>query len=83
MIGKRDFIKIFDNNPRLLVFAGPNSSGKSSVTRRIDKHKILPKLYVNPDDIAREKINYDQLFSMPECEPVRKSLLRQNQISFS
>lgn len=41
--------------PVLLVFAGPNGSGKSSVTN--EAYKILnPSLYINADDIVKEKL---------------------------
>ncbi len=43
-----------DGRCRLVLFAGPNGSGKSTITEWFRKHNLLPELYVNPDDIARE-----------------------------
>lgn len=42
--------------PRLIVIAGPNGSGKTSITDQLKeiKHKwMLGCTYINPDDIAR------------------------------
>lgn len=47
-------MQMLDHKCRLVLFAGPNGSGKSTVTKRIGKHNLLPELYLNPDDIARE-----------------------------
>lgn len=59
MIGKKLFMKMFDNKCVLVLFAGPNGSGKTTVTKRISKHKLLPALYLNPDDIASEINPFD------------------------
>ena len=41
--------------PKLLIVAGPNGSGKTSVTGRILKHEWIEGCeYINPDDIARD-----------------------------
>ena len=41
--------------PKLLIVAGPNGSGKTSVTSKILKHKWIDGCeYVNPDNIARD-----------------------------
>ena len=45
-------------NPRLVVIAGPNGSGKTSITEQLRelRHKWMHGcVYVNPDDIALEK----------------------------
>lgn len=47
-------MQMVEHKCRLVLFAGPNGSGKSTVTKRISKHNLLPELYLNPDDIARE-----------------------------
>ena len=40
--------------PKLLIIAGPNGSGKTSVTSKILKHTWIEGCeYINPDDIAR------------------------------
>jgi predicted ABC-type ATPase len=41
--------------PKLLIIAGPNGSGKTSVTNKILKHEWIEGCeYVNPDNIARD-----------------------------
>jgi len=41
--------------PKLLIVAGPNGSGKTSVTGKILKHKWIEGCeYINPDFIARD-----------------------------
>ena len=41
--------------PKLLIVAGPNGSGKTSVTDKILKHKWIEGCeYINPDYIARD-----------------------------
>ena len=41
--------------PKLLIVAGPNGSGKTSVTSRILKHEWIEGCeYINPDNIARD-----------------------------
>ena len=40
--------------PILIVIAGPNGSGKTSITQKILQHDWLENcLYINPDDIAK------------------------------
>jgi predicted ABC-type ATPase len=44
------------NKPTLLVIAGPNGSGKTSVTSQILKHEwVKGCVYINPDNIAQEQ----------------------------
>jgi len=41
--------------PKLLVIAGPNGSGKTSVTNKILKHEWVEGcVYINPDNVANE-----------------------------
>jgi predicted ABC-type ATPase len=41
--------------PKLLIIAGPNGSGKTSVTSKILKHEWMEGCeYINPDNIARD-----------------------------
>jgi predicted ABC-type ATPase len=40
--------------PRLVVIAGPNGSGKTSLTRFFVKRGFDLGVYINPDDIATE-----------------------------
>jgi len=42
--------------PKLLIVAGPNGSGKTSVTDKILKHDWVEGCeYINPDNIARDE----------------------------
>ena len=42
--------------PKLLVFAGPNGSGKTSITEMLRKHHWLSDCtFVNPDEIAQNE----------------------------
>ncbi len=42
--------------PKLIIIAGPNGSGKTSLTTQILKHDWIEDcLYINPDNIAQEK----------------------------
>lgn len=44
-----------NHKPILIVIAGPNGSGKTSVTSRLLKHEwVEGSLYINPDIIANE-----------------------------
>jgi predicted ABC-type ATPase len=44
------------DKPKLLVIAGPNGSGKTSVTSQILKHDwVKGCVYINPDNIAQEQ----------------------------
>lgn len=45
------------NKPTLIVVAGPNGSGKTSVTTQILKHEWIEGcVYINPDSIAQEEL---------------------------
>ena len=42
--------------PVLIVIAGPNGSGKTSVTSKILQHEWMEdSVYINPDIVAQEK----------------------------
>jgi predicted ABC-type ATPase len=44
------------NKPVLIIIAGPNGSGKTTITSQILKHQWLEDcIYINPDIIANEK----------------------------
>jgi predicted ABC-type ATPase len=41
--------------PTLIIIAGPNGSGKTSITHKVLQHEWLEDcVYINPDDIARD-----------------------------
>ena len=44
------------NKPILIVIAGPNGTGKTSITKKILYHEWVENcVYINPDNIAQEK----------------------------
>jgi len=44
-----------DEKPKLLIIAGPNGSGKTSITNKILKHDWIEGcVYINPDNIAQD-----------------------------
>ena len=44
------------HKPILIVIAGPNGSGKTTITSKVLHHEWLEDaIYVNPDQIAQEK----------------------------
>lgn len=45
-----------NRKPILIVIAGPNGSGKTSLTSKVLRHDWVKEcLYINPDNIARDK----------------------------
>jgi predicted ABC-type ATPase len=71
--------------PKLVIIAGPNGSGKTSVTGKILEHEWIEGcLYINPDNIARDEFGD---WNSPEAvmkaarraEELREEYLKNNQ----
>lgn len=69
------------HNPVLIVIAGPNGSGKTSVTSKILHHEWMEDaVYINPDIIAQEKYgNWNSkeavMQAVKYCEELREQCL--------
>lgn len=44
--------------PRIIVFAGPNGSGKTTITESLKRQAAFPATYINADDIARTELGH-------------------------
>ena len=70
------------HKPVLIVIAGPNGSGKTTITSKILKHEwIEDAVYINPDIIAQEKFGdwnskESVLKSIQYCEALREDCLK-------
>lgn len=70
-----------DHKPVLIVIAGPNGSGKTTITSKILHHEWLENaIYINPDIIAQEKFgdwNSKEavMNSVRYCEDLREECL--------
>lgn len=70
------------HKPILIVIAGPNGSGKTTITTKVLHHEWLEDaIYVNPDQIAQEKFGNwnDQdavLKAAQYCEQLREDCLK-------
>ena len=65
------------NKPTLIVVAGPNGSGKTSVTSQILKHEWIEGcVYINPDSIAQEEFgdwnNIDNVYKAAKIAEERR-----------
>ena len=46
------------HRPVLIVIAGPNGSGKTTITSKILRHEWLEDaLYINPDQVAQDRFD--------------------------
>lgn len=69
--------------PVLIVIAGPNGSGKTTITSKILHHQWMEDaVYINPDQIAMDKFgdwnSVDAVMrSVKYCENLREECLRQ------
>ena len=82
-------MSVKQHRPVLIVIAGPNGSGKTTITSRILKHEWLEgALYINPDQVAQDKFGD---WNSPEavlqaaqyCEQQREECLKNGQRVFS
>lgn len=71
------------HKPVLIVIAGPNGSGKTTITTQILQHEWMENaVYVNPDQIAKDKFgdwNSPEAImqSVKYCETLREECLRE------
>lgn len=77
------------HKPVLIVIAGPNGSGKTTITSKILHHEWLENaIYINPDIIAQEKFgnwnNQEAIMkSVKYCEQLREdSLVKKQSLIF-
>lgn len=70
------------HKPVLIVIAGPNGSGKTTITTQIFQHEWMEDaVYVNPDQIAKDRFgdwnSPDAIMqSVKYCEALREDCLR-------
>ena len=73
------------HRPVLIVIAGPNGSGKTTITSKILRHEWLEDaLYINPDQVAQDRFgdwNSPQavLQAAQYCEEQREACLKNGQ----
>ena len=71
------------HKPVLIVIAGPNGSGKTTVTEQILRHEWMEDaVYINPDIVAQEKFgDWNSVDAVSKsiiyCEELREQCLRE------
>lgn len=76
-----------EKKPELIMIAGPNGSGKTSVTQKFLHHQWSDGiLYINPDEIANQKFgdwnSYESVYKAAKyCAELREKCLK-DQTSF-
>ena len=71
------------HKPVLIVIAGPNGSGKTTVTEQILRHEWMEDaVYINPDIIAQERFgDWNSVDAVSKsiiyCEELREECLRE------
>ena len=56
--------------PTLCIVAGPNGSGKTTITSKILRHEWLEDaVYINPDQVAQDKFG-----DLPSMQPALLSV---------
>lgn len=74
-----------NHKPVLIVIAGPNGSGKTTITSRVLQHEWLEdSIYINPDNIAKDKFgdwnNQESILKAAQyCEELREECLKRKQ----
>lgn len=69
------------HKPILIVIAGPNGSGKTTITSKVLHHEWLEDaIYINPDQVAQDKFgnwnNQDSVLKAAQyCEQLREDCL--------
>lgn len=70
--------------PLLIIIAGPNGSGKTSITSKLLKHDWLENsIYINPDNVANDMFgDWNSLEAVQKaanyCDALREKCLKEN-----